>query len=143
MSSRQNKHLISQLGQVLADQFFGDLRRRAAAEGEHHLLVAVLEDATNCFQKNALAEDKRGRALFEEAEEWLMEENTGAPFCFREVCETLGLNPIRIRAGLRAWQAREAHKAASGNLSDQVEGPTGPETPPTNPEPLKKVSGGS
>ena len=142
MSSRQ-KNLVSQLGQVLADQFFGDLRRRAAAEGEHHLLVAVLEDATNCFQKNVLAEDKRGRALFEEAEEWLMEEDTGAPFSFREVCETLGLNPIRIRAGLRAWQAREAHKVVSGELNGRADGPSGPETRPTNPEPLKKVSSGS
>src|SRR5262245_7333147 len=42
-------------------------------EGEEKLVLAVLQDAVNCFQTNALAGRPWGKRLFQEAEEWILE----------------------------------------------------------------------
>jgi hypothetical protein len=73
-------------------------------------MVAVLEDAAQCFRKHLFAIDRRGQSLFEEAEEWIMEEETGAAFSFRHICEALDLEPRYIRAELRRWQHQESHR---------------------------------
>jgi len=91
---------------LLADQLTA-VRGIAAWEGERQLMVAVLEDAAHCFQKYIFSRDKRGRILFEEAEEWIMAEDTGAVVPFPHVCEVLGIDPEYIRKGLRRWQARQ------------------------------------
>src|SRR5436190_168973 len=58
---------------VLPLQFFGTLRRQTPNKtGEYRLLVAVLEDAIHCFQRYALARNRRGRRLFTQVERWLM-----------------------------------------------------------------------
>lgn len=128
---------------LLADQLTA-VRGMAASEGERQLMVAVLEDAAHCYQKYIFSDDKRGRVLFEEAEEWIMEEDTGAAFPFPQVCEVLGIDPEYIRQGLRRWQAQQMLKARLQSqereliqdgemLSDQWT--------PHLVEPLKKASG--
>jgi hypothetical protein len=123
---------------VLATQFFTELRGRAAAEGERLLMVAVLEDAAHCFRKHLFAIDRRSQSLFEEAEEWLMEEDTGAAFSFLHICESLDLEPRYIRLALRKWQEQqlEAQRVA---LPPPL--PAAAEWPADLPEPLRKVSG--
>jgi len=91
---------------LLADQLTA-VRGIARWEGERQLMVAVLEDAAHCFQKYIFSRDKRGRILFEEAEEWIMAKDTGAVVPFSRVCEVLGIDPEYIRKGLRRWQARQ------------------------------------
>ena len=94
---------------LLADQLTA-VRGIARWEGERQLMVAVLEDAAHCFQKYIFSRDKRGRILFEEAEEWIMAKDTGAVVPFSRVCEVLGIDPEYIRKGLRRWQARQMLK---------------------------------
>jgi len=112
MSQSNNRHVGGSSGGLFQpDLFLADqltvVRGMAAWEGERQLMVAVLEDAALCFKKYMFARDRRGRNLFEEAEEWIMEEDTGAAFAFRQVCEVLGLDVEYIREGLRKWQARQ------------------------------------
>lgn len=129
---------------LLADQLTA-VRGMAESEGERQLMVAVLEDAAHCFQKYIFAQDKRGRDIFEEAEEWIMEEDTGAAFPFPQVCEVLGLDAEYIRKGLRKWQSVQMLRArleARERELDPAESEGSPDHwPPDFVEPLKKASG--
>lgn len=94
---------------LLAAQFFATVRRAAPhAQGEYQLLLAVLQDAIECFQKYVRATDPVKRKLFVEAEEWLMRaDDTGssnAGFSFTYICEVLGLDPVFLRQGLQRWR---------------------------------------
>ncbi len=116
ISSSSRNSVAVQPDVLLAEQLYVEPRGAAASRGERELLVAVLEDATHCFKKYLLAADKRGRALFEEAEEWLMGADTGAAFSFPRVCEVLELNPEYIRAGLRRWRTEQLERASRNLL---------------------------
>lgn len=91
---------------LLPAQYYGNLRRRTLAEPEMRLILAILEDAINCFQDNLTAESGKGKKLFNEAEEWILEEGGDWTFSFRNVCELLGLNPAYVRQGLLRWKQR-------------------------------------
>ena len=56
---------------LLRDQFPAARRRGAAVSSEKRLMLAVLENALDCYQKYILADDRAGRELFEEAAEWI------------------------------------------------------------------------
>ena len=49
------------------------LLKKNIREGEEGLMLAVLTDAIEYFQKYVLAKDQRGKKLFQEAEEWFLE----------------------------------------------------------------------
>lgn len=54
-------------------QYAEFLRRKTYLEGEKELGFAVLEDAVNCFRKYHAAHDEKGKRLFREVEEWIMD----------------------------------------------------------------------
>lgn len=99
---------------ILPSQFAGTLRRDAPLkQGEHQLLIAVLEDAIHCYQKYLHATNKNDRQTFREAEQWIMGRDTTAPqrginktpgFSFENVCDVLGISPDYVRTGLRRWR---------------------------------------
>jgi hypothetical protein len=82
-------------------QYFDTLRRRIFLEPEKRLMLAILEDAVECFQDNAFSQSERGRRIFKEAKKWIVERDREWVFSFENVCEALGLNPAYVRAGLR------------------------------------------
>jgi len=88
-------------------QYFDNLRRKTILEPEKRLILAVLEDAIDCFQDNVFAGSSKGRKLFKETEEWVMEQGGDWMFSFRNVCEVLGLNPEYVRRGLLRWKQRK------------------------------------
>ena len=92
---------------LLSAQYFGNLRRTTLLEPEKRLMLAILEDAINCYQDNLLA--KRGSAgrLFTEAEEWILEKGSDWIFSFKNICETLGFNPEYVRQGLLRWKEKK------------------------------------
>ena len=89
---------------LLPAQYLDTFRRKAPLEPEKRLMLAVMEDAIACFQKYLLARDGRGRALFLEAEEWIVEEGSDWLFSFENICEVLGFNPQYVRQGLLRWK---------------------------------------
>ena len=95
---------------LLSAQYFGNLRRTTLLEPEKRLMLAILEDAINCYQDNLLA--KRGRAgrLFTEAEELILEKGSNWIFSFKNICETLGFNPEYVRQGLLRWKEKKTAK---------------------------------
>ena len=97
-------------GALAASQFFETLGRQAPTrKGEYQLLIAVLQDAIECFQKNALTRDRH----FEEAEHWIMgkSEKNDAALSFEYVCSVLDLDPDSVRQGLQRWRAAQFAKA--------------------------------
>lgn len=69
-------------------------------------MLAVLDDAIACFRKFIFAQDRKGKTLFHEAEEWILEENSDWLFSFETVCEVLDFNPDYVRKGLIRWKER-------------------------------------
>jgi hypothetical protein len=92
---------------LLPLQFFAGLRRKAQADGERRLMLAILEDAVDCFQKYAMAKDGRTRQLFADAEQWFLSDDRRWPFSFVNVCEALEIQPQFLRRGLLSWKARQ------------------------------------
>lgn len=91
---------------ILPSQFFSAMRKKVPQEAEYRLMVAVLEDAIDCFQKHCHARDAKARQLFEDAERWVSSDDRTWPFSFINICELLGLNPAYIREGLKLWKER-------------------------------------
>jgi hypothetical protein len=85
---------------VLPDQFFSEFSGAAGCESERRLMLAVLQDAVECFQKYALARDSRGNFEFDEACRWIESDEREWPYSFENICDVLGLNPVCIREGL-------------------------------------------
>jgi len=85
--------------------FIEAVYKKNIREGEERLMLAVLESAVEDFQKYVLARHACGKKLFEQAEEWFLEKDSGGTlFSFESICETLGLHPNHIRKGLIAWK---------------------------------------
>jgi hypothetical protein len=86
------------------DGIVADLSKRVIRDGEQRLMLAMLECATEDFQKYVLATDKRGRALFLAAEEWILATDDPSFFSFECICEHLHFDPCYMRKGLMRWK---------------------------------------
>ncbi len=102
---------------VLPDQYLDTVTRKSHLDPEKKLMLAVLEDAVACYQKNVSVRDGKGKSLFCEAEEWiLMEQNDDWLFSFGNICEALGLNPQYIRAGLLRWRQKRVEERPKAKI---------------------------
>jgi hypothetical protein len=89
---------------LLPAQFYAAFRGGSAVRGEKRLMLAVLQDALECYQKYAFAKDVHGHQLFAEAEEWISCEDRNWYFSFENICETLEINPAYLRQGVHQWR---------------------------------------
>ena len=92
---------------LVSAQYFQNFRRKTLLEPEKRLMLAMLEDAVNCFQVYATARSGRGKKLFNEAEEWIMMKHDDWIFSFVSVCELLRFNPEYVRQGLLRWKEKK------------------------------------
>ncbi|MDG2308090.1 MAG: hypothetical protein P8R42_26235 [Candidatus Binatia bacterium] len=97
---------------LLPGQFFSFFRKEAGFDRERRLMLAVLEDAIDCFQKYAHTNDLRGKQLFAESYEWIMSPDTRWLFSFENICQIVDMNPDYIRQGLHRWRDDRAVTAA-------------------------------
>ena len=88
--------------------------KRSIRDGEERLMLAVLESATEDFQKYILAGDRRGKQLFQEAEEWILETDSPSFFSFENICEHLQLDPDYVRRGFMRWKEAKLGKQRPG-----------------------------
>ncbi|TMA12624.1 MAG: hypothetical protein E6J89_04180 [Deltaproteobacteria bacterium] len=101
---------------LIPDQYFETFRRKRL-EPEKQLMLAVLEDAVRCFQDNVMARSGKRKKLFDEAEEWILEENSDWLFSFESTCEVLGFNPQYVRQGLLRWKKKKTPKHRSAEAA--------------------------
>ena len=91
---------------VLApQQYLKNYRRTNPAEPEKALILAVLAEAVDTYQRFAFSESSRGQALFREVEAWFWGEEPDSLFSFLSICEVFGLDPGFLRRGLMQWTA--------------------------------------
>ncbi|HZD40012.1 MAG TPA: hypothetical protein VE131_04775 [Terriglobales bacterium] len=89
---------------LMPDQYLETFRRKAPLEPEKKLLLAVLEDAISCFQKYLFVREGKGRVLFQDAEQWILQKDSDWLFSFNHVCEMLGFDADYLRGGLLQWK---------------------------------------
>ena len=93
------------------------LFKKTRREKEEALMLAVLADAIECFQKNVFADNERQKKAFQEAEAWILKKNNDWLFSFDSICETLQLTPDYLRQGLLRWKEAKSE----GNRKQYVE----------------------
>lgn len=91
---------------LLPNQFSSYFRKEVGFDRERRLMLAVLEDAIDCFQKYAHTDDARGKQLFDESWDWIMSDDTRWLFSFENICQIVDMNPSYIRQGLQRWRSR-------------------------------------
>ena len=102
---------------LLPAQYFAAFAREGGLVRERRLMLAILQDAVECYQKYALARDPRGRMLFEDAFEWIESREREWPFAYENICEVLSLNAEYIRRGLSKWrQQRGPSRRSAANI---------------------------
>ena len=107
---------------LLPGQFFSFFRKEAGFDRERRLMLAVLEDAIDCFQKYAHTNDLRGRQLFLESYDWIMSQDKRWLFSFENICQIVDMNPDYIRQGLHRWRDERAEAPAAVPPSPTQEG---------------------
>jgi len=90
-------------------QYYDGLRRdNPETQAIKRLMLAVLIDAVRCFQTYADAQNRARRRMFGDAERWILDRNSDGPFAFQAICETLGIEPDRLRDGLLKWRVQRS-----------------------------------
>ena len=89
---------------ILACQYC-DISSGYGLSGEQRLMLALLTDALNVYQKGALSKVSRPRRLYVDAERWILADgpDTNA-FSFITVCDALGINPDLLRRRIIDWK---------------------------------------
>ena len=79
-------------------------------EREEALMLAVLADAVDCFQKYLFAVGPHEQKNFRDAEAWILERNAEWIFSFDNICEALELDPDYLRTGLLQWKQKQIER---------------------------------
>lgn len=87
---------------IVAQSLFGSNSINGPASAERELVVAVLSDAIECYWKYQNSKKRSAIRLFHDAKNWLFADNETSPFSFRNVCDTVALDPAYIRRGVLA-----------------------------------------
>lgn len=94
------------------DGVLENLANKRILHGEEALMLAVLKSAMEDLEKYVHARDRKGKLLFSQAEEWLLERDSDLLFSFESICEVLRVQPDYLRKGLLRW--KEAHRTHAG-----------------------------
>jgi hypothetical protein len=99
---------------LASHQYLKTCQRATPVQPEKALMLAVLVEALETYQRFAFSYSPRSRLLFREAEAWFWRERpTDSIFAFRSICEVFGLNPSFFRRGLMQWTANRERTKAS------------------------------
>lgn len=113
------------------------IQRRIELHPELSLMSAVLEDAVSSFQKHVSARDQRGRRIFRETENWILDDRNDEIFSFVSICEQVGINPKYLRQGMLRWKQKNLAEQDSEHVGRPTQNPfytTTSALPATEPE---------
>jgi len=114
---------------LLPAQFYAAFRGGSGVSGEKRLMLAVLQDALDCYQKYAFAKDGPGQQMFADADEWISDEDRAWYFSFENICEILEINPAYLRRGVKHWRQTAGNPHSLAAPRPQATGGLGNETP--------------
>lgn len=95
------------------------LFKKTRREKEEALMLAVLADAIECFQKYVFADNEREKKAFQEAEDWILEKNNDWLFSFDNICEALQLTPDYLRQGLLRWKEAKSQDIRKQHIANR------------------------
>ena len=98
---------------VLSPCYFDDRPANTLIEPEKRLMLAVLQDAIDCFRDNHRAPCGKSKLLYDETQDWIFGTNDFV-FGFENICSVLGFNPEYIRKGLMRWRENQSQNTAVG-----------------------------
>jgi hypothetical protein len=104
---------------MLPAQYYGRLRP-GFATGEGRLLLAVLQDAIDCYIVNMQRRSSNAQIEFREVRNWFSARNQRDLFAFETICEVFGFDPGSIRHAL--WTLRDQSQSAVDLPTDRVAG---------------------
>jgi hypothetical protein len=87
---------------ILPVQYFARSKRSFSAGPEGRLMLAVLEDAVNCYLQNMNRSDHEALLELREVNNWFNARNSRDLFAFETICDVLGINPVWMRRCLQA-----------------------------------------
>jgi hypothetical protein len=97
-----------------------DISSGYGLSGEQRLMLALLTDALNVYQKGAVSRLTRLRRLYIDAERWILANRADCnALGFTTVCDALGINPELLRRRIIDWKhtvCRQHRRHASGRL---------------------------
>ncbi len=95
---------------LLPSQFYAAFRTGSAIAGEKRLMLAVLEDALDCYRKYAAAREGQGLQMFRDVDVWITSRDRRWFYSYENICDTLDINPDYLRDGLVKWRQVSAHR---------------------------------
>ena len=81
-------------------QYWSEHRRKSLLQPELELMLAVLEDALECYFHHGGAKTRTEMQIFCETERWFQSRNDDDVFSFENICHCLGIDPGYVRRGL-------------------------------------------
>ena len=110
---------------LIAEVWSASQRRRVPLSSEKRLMLAVLQNAFECYQKYMFAGDRIGRQLFEEAATWIDCTSQDGLFSFESITEALDIEPGYFRRGLAEWRQRHLATQLAEPSNDPIAEPAG------------------
>jgi hypothetical protein len=98
-------------------EYVEGLKRSGPMEPEKLLVLAVLQDAIETFQKYLPSTGDKERRLYAEAQAWIFDDDREWIFSFVNVCDLLDLNPTYVRKGLSQWQTAQSEGRISAHVN--------------------------
>ena len=90
-----------------------DSTEAARVHPKRDLMLAILEEALNDYQRCFSARDKKGRNRFTDARAWILNTDSEWIFSFINCCEVLGIEPDYLRQGLLRWKQGKRERLLS------------------------------
>jgi hypothetical protein len=112
---------IFQRDTLLMENFFNDRRGKTLVLPEQRLMLAILEDALQCFQEKCSAKHGKKKQLFENVQKWFFDAGNDWVFGFESICSVLGFEPDYVRKGLVRLREKELSKRRSAPLWNHKE----------------------
>ncbi|MBI3758350.1 MAG: hypothetical protein HY269_01165 [Deltaproteobacteria bacterium] len=89
---------------ILPCQYY-DISGGHSLTGEQRLMLALLTDAINVYQKGVLSRRTNARRLYVDAERWILADDSSCGWLsFGTVCEALGIHAGLLRKRVIHWK---------------------------------------
>lgn len=96
-----------------AEEFFDDRRGQSLVFPEQRLMLAILEDALECFREHCAAKHGKRKQVFKNVEQWFFAGSAAWVFDFESICTALDLDPDYVRKGLGRWRDSKYQNTAA------------------------------
>ena len=97
------------------------LSKKVIRDGEKRLMLAMLENVTEDFQKYVLATDKKGKQLFDFAEEWILETDNHIFLFLQQHLRTSRTRPRLHAQRLHALEGSQAQPSKECEKKSKAE----------------------